>query len=427
MAERVITPPGQRHFIEPFDQRVFQFDTDKSDVFLSRVANSVYQVLGDDIVMYGLEVTNPVHTSDSIQIDLTKGAAIQDQTLIITPDDLQLELTGISGMDESGRLVVMSSYNYLETFEQNQHSFNVNYVDSTGSPLHPFLNQRDRIVLAILQFTKDASDNVTSVGFAPEKFITINGNQYHVKGYSVQNKRLTAYLIHQLLSGANTSIELDPTAGLRLIGDQLTPGDLKFYGTNQIGAKGWFDISTLSVDNESDILGYMDQYNQVLFNGNLFFISQGHDINYELYPFWQIFASDQIWSSGTPQVIWNSGTGRWDCNEPILQFTFNVKSGSQWAHNYRPLKFKLGSFIDFDLSGPGMTTERVRVYDTAANIIGDTVGTTLPGINAAGVEIPLDFSNDINIGSIVIDVNTNTGGYELYNMSFFGGTPGGII
>lgn len=220
MAERVITPPGQRHFIEPFDQRVFQFDTDKSDVFLSRVANSVYQVLGDDIVMYGLEVTNPVHTSDSIQIDLTKGAAIQDQTLIITPDDLQLELTGISGMDESGRLVVMSSYNYLETFEQNQHSFNVNYVDSTGSPLHPFLNQRDRIVLAILQFTKDASDNVTSVGFAPEKFITINGNQYHVKGYSVQNKRLTAYLIHQLLSGANTSIELDPTAGLRLIGDQ---------------------------------------------------------------------------------------------------------------------------------------------------------------------------------------------------------------
>jgi hypothetical protein len=416
MTERVITPPGQRHFIEPFDQRVFQFDTDKSDVFLSRVANSVYQVLGDDIVMYGLEVKNPVHTADSVQIDLTKGAAIQDQTLIITPDDLQLELTGVSGMDESGRIVVMANYNYLETFEQNRHSFNMNYIDSTGSPLHDFMTQRDRIVLAVLQFTKDASDNVTGVSFAPEKFITINGNQYYVKGYSVQNKRLTAYLIHQLISGANTSIELDPTAGLRLIGDQLTPGNLKFYGTNQGGAKGWFDISTLSVDNESDILGYQEQYNQVLYNGNMYFVKQGHDITYELYPFWQAYQNDLFWSAGNTDTEWDTGTTQWQRTPSATGdlLKLNIKSGTEWAYGYRPIKFRIIS-----INGAQEDAVRVTLFDTANNVICEMS----PYLDRT--ELICDFSNDLDIGSLEVELSPSQVFFE--GIRFFGGTPGGIV
>jgi hypothetical protein len=419
MADRVITPPGQRHYIEPFDQRVFQFDTDKSDVFLSRVANSVYQVLGDDIVMYGLDALNPVHTSDSVQLEITKGAAIQDQTLIVTPDNLQLEITGVSGMDESGRIVVMSNYNYLETFEQNRHTFNINYINSSGSPLHSFLPQRDRIVLAILQFTKDASDNVTSVSFASDPFITISGKQYFIKGYSESNKRLTSYLIHQLLSGANTSVELDPSVGLRLIGDQQLPGNLKFYGTNQTGSKGWFDISTLGVDNESDIQEYQSLYNQVLFNGNLFFIKDGHSINYELYPFWQFFDSDQIWSAVDPSVTYNSTEG-W--LSPVTIMKFNVKSGTPWSYGYRPLKFKVGNFNIYETGTPPAMVDRITVFDVANNIIGEKISSFYP----KDTELLLDFSNDMNIGSFEIETSVSAI-YQVGQIQFFGGTPGGVL
>lgn len=415
MADRVVTPAGQRHYIEPFDQRVFQFDTDKSDVFLSRVANSVYQVLGDDIVMYGLEVVNPVHTADTIQIDITPGAAIQDQTLIVSSDDLQLELTGVSGMDESGRIVVMSNYNYLETFEKNENSFNVNYIDTTGSPLHSFMSQRDRIVLAILQFTKDASDNVTGVSFALEESIIIDGTEYFVKGYSQGNKRLTAYLIHQLLSGANSSFELDPEIGLRLIGDQQTPGNLKFYGTNQTGAKGWFDLSTLGVDNESPLPEYQGRYNQVLYNGNLFFIEEGHSITYELYPFWQAYQNDLFWSAGNVDTEWDTGTTQWQKTSPTAGdvLRLQIKSGTSWASGYRPLKFKLISINGQE------DAVRVTLFDTANNIICENV----PYLDRT--ELICDFSNDLDIGSLEVELS---GGQIFFEgIRFFGGTPGHIV
>jgi hypothetical protein len=427
MADRVITPSGQRHYIEPFDQRVFQFDTDKSDVFLSRVANSIYQVFGDNIVMYGLDAINLVYTTSSISLEISAGAAIQDQTLLVTPNVVQLELSGISSMDEAGRLVVMSNYNYLETFEQNKHSFNINYIDTLGNPFFDFMPQRDLIVLAILSFTKDTSDNVTGVELATEPAININGNQYYVKGFSGSNKRLTAYLVHQLLSGAVSggsvnSINLDPVTGLQLVNDVENPGNLKFYGTNQTGLKGWFDISSLGTDNESSVLEYQSGFNQVLYNGNLFFVAEGHSINYELFPFWQMFSSDQAWSSDTPEITWYGDS--WG-NHSLSYggvIKFLVKAGSIWANQYKPIKFKVGQFSRFDTGLPPAQVDRITVFDTSNNIIGEEIGP----FYVYDTEILLNFSSDANIGSFEIQPSSNDV-YDIRDFQFFGGTPGGIV
>lgn len=407
MAERVVTPTGQRHFIEPFDQRVFQFDTPSSDVFLSRVANSVYQVLGDDIVMHGLDVDNIAHTSDSVVASVSRGAAIQDQTLIITPDPVDLEMSGISGMDEAGKIVVLSNYNYLETFEQNQHTILMNYIDSTGSPLHPFLPQRDRIVLAILEFTKDSSDNVTGVTKSVQTSININGRLYFVRGFNPENKRLTAYLIHQLLTGAQSSIELQPNLGLRLLGDLLQPGNLKFYGTNQTGVKGWYDLSTLSVDNASDLAEFQKQYNMVFYNGNLFFVEGGHSINYELYPFWQAFSNDLFWS-GEIDVVFNPTSGNWDTSGPNPQI--KVKDGTVWANGYRPAKIKIDDLLD-----PDDGSVELSLIDRNGNVIASSSSYHLND------ELIIDWSNNENLYRIIAP-----GATHLKGIKFFGGTPGNV-
>lgn len=407
MAERVVTPTGQRHFIEPFDQRVFQFDTDKSDVFLSRVANSVYQVLGNDIVMYGLDVENIAHTTDSVVASVTGGAAIQDQTLIYTPDPVDLEMNGVSGMDEAGKIVILLNYNYLETFEQNRHSILMNFIDPAGNPLHPFLPQRDRIVLEILEFTKDSSDNITGVTRSPDRTILIDGTLYFVKGFTDQNKRLTSYLVHQLFTGANSSIELHPDMGMRLLGDVLQPGNFKFYGTNQIGAKGWYDLSTLSVDNASDLLEFQKQYNMVFYNGNLFFVETGHSINYELYPFWQTFTNDLSWT-GEIDIVYSPTGNTWDISGPNPQM--KVKDGTTWANGYRPIKFKIE-----DVLVPDDGSVEISLIDRNGNVIAHSDSYRLND------ELLIDWSNGENLYRIILP-----GASQIRGLKFFGGTPGNV-
>lgn len=407
MADRVVTPTGQRHFIEPFDQRVFQFDTPNSDVFLSRVANSVYQVLGDDIVMYGLDVGNLAFTSDSVTANVLPGAAIQDQTLIINSDPVSLEMTGVSGMDQNGKVVVISNYNYLETFEQNQNSVLMNYIDSTGNPLHSFSSQRDRIILAILEFTKDASDNVTGVTMSQQTSITINGNEYYVKGFSPNNKRLTAYLTHQMITNAQSSIELDSSLGLRLLGDLLNPGNLKFYGTNQAGVKGWYDLSTLSVDNESTLEDYQKQFNMIFTNGNLIFLEDGHDLNRELYPSWNTYTTDTYWT-GEIDFLFDSSLVTWNVTGPNPQL--KVADGEKWNLNYRPIKFRIHHTLL-----PVDTTIGVTLYDRNGNIIAQSDDYSLDQ------ELYINWENNEDIYRI-----TFTGATTIRGIEFFGGTPGDI-
>ena len=119
MADQIFNSSVQKHYIDPWNQRVFQFNTDRSDVFLSRVANSVYKIFGDDIVMSGLSMVGLSHTTDSVFVTLTPGDILQDNTLIQVPESVELQLNGLSGLDDSGRIVVFSNFRYLETFEKN--------------------------------------------------------------------------------------------------------------------------------------------------------------------------------------------------------------------------------------------------------------------------------------------------------------------
>jgi len=340
MANRVVEPSSQRHFIEPFDQRVFQYDTDKSDVFLSRVANSVYKVFGDDIVMSGLELTNISYSSDSVVLSVEEGNALQDNTLLVTDERVDLQLDGVSGLDQSGRVVVFSNYNYLQTFEQNKHSFNINYIDPTGNPLYSFMASRDRLLLGIYQFTKDGGDNVISFFPSLEEYITINGVVYWVRGYSDKNRVLTRYLIHQLFELAGgSSVILDPSEGIILKGDVESPGAAKYYGTNNLGSKGFFDVSSLSIDNESSLPQFLKDFNQIFRDGNVHLTDIGLNSNeyFTTVPFFDNFMGPNYWGI-VEGGLWTDVFYTLQASRDYL--ILDVE-GRGWATGYRPTKMRV--------------------------------------------------------------------------------------
>ncbi len=405
MAEQTYVSSDQKHYIDPWNQRVFQYNTDQSDVFLSRVANSVFRIFGDDIVLSGLELTGSAYAPDAVSVSLKGGDLLQDTTLLKIPDDdINVELAGLSGLNSQGRIVVMSNYRYLETFEKNDQYFNINYISQGGTPLLGFDQSRDRIVLGILQFTKDPSDNVTSFFVSPDTEIVILGKTYYLRGFSPENKRLTAYILHQLFSVASGfSVILDPTDGIKLRNDVVAPGPGKYYGTGPTGHKGFFDVSELSFDNISNVDEYLGEYNQVLYNGNLFFVKPGHDVAsvYGIPPL--------VWNPVYDDTYWEIDTGgTWDGSKWVadnLLMSLVIKLNSGWQMGFRPNLLR----ITGNVGGAGT----VSMFDTNGQLI-----TSMPAGQGEQTTI-LDFTNVQDIKGL------NLFGYtDVTNIEFEGGVLG---
>lgn len=393
MANRVVEPSSQRHYIEPFDQRVFQYDTDKSDVFLSRVANSVYKIFGDDIVMRGTGITGISHSSDSVTLTVGAGSVLQDNTLLVTEEDVVLQLDGVSGLDPSGKIVVFCSYGYLQTFEQNKHSFNINYIDITGNPLYSYTSTRDRLVIGIFEFTKDAGDNVITFTPSLDESLTINDNEYWVRGYSDTNRGLTQYMVHQLfeLTESGSSVILDPTQGILLKGDVESPGAAKYYGTGKSGAKGFFDVSSLSIDNESSLSQFLKDFNHIFRDGNVHMTDIGLDPNayFDTVPFFNNHMGPDYWDI-VEGASWNDRY--YTLDDAVANLILDA-AGKPWVTGFRPTKVRV--------SWTEGSTKRKFWVESAT-------GTVLSSDNVldhnSGEEVPF-IGVDQDIGKIHINSN----------------------
>ena len=406
MANQTYLSTDQKHYIDPWNQRVFQFNTDQSDVFLGRVANSVFRIFGDDIVLSGLGVTGVAHDPDAVSVTLNGGDLLQDNTLLKFADPIiDLTLAGLSGLDVNGRVVILSNYRYLETFEQNNQHFQINYINPSGVPLLGFDESRDRIVLGIFQFTKDGSDNVTSFFTSPDTEIIINGKNYYLKGYGPENRRLTMYLLHQLFT-AGLSIVFDPVEGIKLKNDVDFPGESKYYGTGPTGEKGFFDISELGYDNLSTIADFMSGYNQVLYNGNLFFVKDGHDVSEFFAPpleaFDFIVFNEEYWQDNLTSANWDGSS--WNRINPT-GWWYLVPTANGWQENFRPTRVRI--------TGEGYEGGGEVELRDASNVL------ICQQAVSAVVDMICDFSTAGDIASMNI-----VGFSKITNIEFLGGTLG---
>lgn len=241
--DRQVNVTGQQHFIDPYQVRVFQYDTDQSDVFLSRVVNSLLKIFGNDIVIHGFELDNLnlSHDHKDLVVRESPGMLIQDNTLLDFPEEESVRFENLASMDDSGYVVVGIRYRFLHTINQNPAYLTINYVSNTGNPFYSWNTDKDRVILAILKFEKDSQDNITQVYIANETSLTIAGKEYYLHGFSPDRKHLERYLMHMVEKDTGSSLDFDQ-GGLSLINDSNAPGPNKYYATNQNGVRGWYDV-----------------------------------------------------------------------------------------------------------------------------------------------------------------------------------------
>lgn len=191
MASTII--PNQIRINDPYQQTTFQWNTVDSKHYISRESNKLLNVIGKDIVLKGMEMENPVILSPStIQVTITPGWAIHDQTLIeltssatVDLDAALLDDTVIGG----AHLAVFLNYKYLETIEPNFAAIDIFHVAADGTVYNPFerfSTEACRILLGIIDFTKSGS-TVIVASISARTTLLVEGSIFTFRGWSADN------------------------------------------------------------------------------------------------------------------------------------------------------------------------------------------------------------------------------------------------
>ena len=129
---------------------------------LPRTVNQLLQVIGNNIVLKGLNVTAKV-INNSIYATIYPGILIQDLTLLEIKDRYEVIFKNANYYDIEGQFVVHTDYQFFEEGRQSNLKFGITFVDKFGIAEGGWYHTHNSIVLDVLQFEKDESGNLSSV------------------------------------------------------------------------------------------------------------------------------------------------------------------------------------------------------------------------------------------------------------------------
>jgi hypothetical protein len=157
-----------------------------SRVYLSRQVNNILQVFGSNVKISGLDITinndAKLINNKIASFTISPGKCIVDTTLHIFPTATTLELD-VSPYDSSGYLVIVVSYKYIETLQQNRPVFKLLYVTSDGLDQLPdaWSPNRDNLVLGVFKFNNQSLYDIIA---HDGNIISVNNNTYTINPIS---------------------------------------------------------------------------------------------------------------------------------------------------------------------------------------------------------------------------------------------------
>ena len=172
--------PTQLRVNDPYQQRLLQFDTTDSRVYLSRVSNYILKSIGNDVVIKGLDVSFSLEDT-TITLTISPGLIIQDSTLIeiTTETSISFDLNGYDSCN--GYLILYTNYQYLNIIDSNKFLFKLSYITKDGLDIDDIWDKnRNRVYLNLYRF--DNTYNLTEI-INPD-FFYISGKIFFRRGKS---------------------------------------------------------------------------------------------------------------------------------------------------------------------------------------------------------------------------------------------------
>jgi hypothetical protein len=185
------TTPTQLRYNDPYEQTIFEFSDGK--MYLPKNSNRLLNVIGNDIVIKGMEMSAPVIVGlDTIRIAIAAGWAIQDETLIQFTTSTTISIDCSSLIDTivgEAHLAVFLNYENIHTAEANLAAIDLFHVESSGTindPFGRFKTRSCRILLGIIDFIKSGT-TVTSCSTSKLSTLLVSGQTHYLRGLNSIN------------------------------------------------------------------------------------------------------------------------------------------------------------------------------------------------------------------------------------------------
>ena len=180
MINSVVYANGQQIHIDPYNGKLFDFNSKQSRVYLGRSINQLLNVFGDNCIIDGLKILSVELENNQLIIKIAPGKVIIDTTLIEFPTQTLLEsdITIVDGT--SGFFVVSIGFNYLHDNYENKAKFTLAFVDHNGHSTD-FYTELEKIVLTKIYINKETSvANYTYSYYTNSEVVTINNQDYKI-------------------------------------------------------------------------------------------------------------------------------------------------------------------------------------------------------------------------------------------------------
>ena len=198
-----IIPQNQIIYNDPYSQRLFEYQQSGAlcEYVLARTVNDLLKLYGDK-VFKGLKVTSAsVDGDNNLIVNVEKGVAVADSTLIFINEDVTLTFPNIDSLNvESGNFAVFLNYQYIFTPQSNPAKLVVYFVDSeTTNADSSFDSNRDRVLLSYISV--DSLTSAVTIHNDINEYLIVNNNKYYIgSGKGEDLTPFDAYLGRSLTS-----------------------------------------------------------------------------------------------------------------------------------------------------------------------------------------------------------------------------------
>jgi hypothetical protein len=178
-----IVSPSQTRYNDPYQQRIFQFSSQDSRVYLSRISNYILKSVGNNTIIKDITILDKNLIDNVVTVQVSSGLLIQDSTLIELLDTSTLTLD-VSGYDHcEGKLILYTNYQYLESIESNNFRLKLSFITNDGliiSPIDdPWDENKNNLYIEIFNFNRNL--NTIEEILHPDHTY-INGKRYYRRG-----------------------------------------------------------------------------------------------------------------------------------------------------------------------------------------------------------------------------------------------------